>query len=191
MIKSNKIRQLLALFIVVATLSLAVVIALKVYREKATAELLRKLPQNIDVALRKVHFTETKDGIKKWDLVADQAEYDKSREVTHLTGVRLVVAGGRATGDITLTAGRADYYNTSRDVRLDGKVLAKSVSGMEFTTESAAYNAARSVIFTSSRVKFADGTLNVEGVGMELVPATKNIRVFNAVIAHIMPGAGR
>jgi LPS export ABC transporter protein LptC len=191
MIKSNKIRQLLALFIVVASLSLAVVIVLKVYREKATAELLRKLPQNIDVALRKIHFTETRDGIKKWDLVADQAEYDKGREVTHLTGVRLVVAGGRATGDITLTAGRADYYNTSRDVRLAGKVMAKSVSGMEFSTESATYIAARSVITTSSRVKFADGTLTVEGVGMELMPATKNIRVFNEVIAHIMPEAGR
>jgi len=191
MIKSNKIRQLLALFVVVASLSLAVVIVLKVYREKGTAGLLRKLPQNIDVALRKVHFTETRDGIKKWDLVADQAEYDKGREVTHLTGVRLVVAGGRATGDITLTAGRADYHNITRDVRLVGKVVAKSVSGMEFTTESAAYIAARSVITTSSRVKFADGTLTVEGVGMEFKPETKNIRVFNEVTAFITPEAGR
>jgi len=153
--------------------------------------LLRKLPQNIDVALRKVHFTETRDGIKKWDLVADQAEYDKGRDVTHLTGVRLVVAGGRATGDITLTAGRADYYNGTRDVRLVDKVVAKSDSGMEFTTESAAYIAARSVITTSSRVKFADGTLTVEGVGMELKPETKNIRVFNEVTAFITPEAGR
>jgi lipopolysaccharide export system protein LptC len=191
MLKSNKIRQLLALFVIVASLSVAGAIVLKVYREKATAGLLRKLPQDIDVALRKVHFTETRDGMKKWDLVADQAEYDKGREVTHLTGVHLVVAGGRTTGDITLTAGRADYYNSTRDVKLVGKVVAKSVSGMEFSTENAAYIAARSIITTASRVKFTDGTLTVEGVGMELRPETKNIRLFHEVTADIRRGAGR
>jgi LPS export ABC transporter protein LptC len=191
MIKSNKIRQLLALFVIVASVSLVGIILLKLYRQRGTAELLRKLPKNIDVSLQKVHFSETRDGLKKWDLVADKAEYDKGREVTHLTGVRLVVAGGPTMGDITLTAPRADYHNVSRDVSLDGEVLAKSASGMEFTTNGAQYVAKRSVIMTSSRVKLTDGKLVLEGEGMEFTPETKNIRILAKVNANIVFGPGK
>ncbi len=187
MIKLNKIRQLLALFIVVTSLSLTAVIVLKVYRERERAELLRQLPRNIDVSLQKIHYTETRDGVKKWDLLAEKAEYEKGREITHLTGVRLVVTGSAATGDITLTADRAEYFNATRDVRLVGKVVARSTSGMEFTTDSAAYVASRSVITTSDPVKFTDSTLKVEGTGMEFNPATRNIRILSGVTANIMP----
>ena len=191
MIKSNKIRQLLALFVVAASLSIVTVIVVKLYRGRVTAELLRKLPRNIEVSLQKIHFTETRDGMKKWDLVADKAEYDKKGEVTHLAGVRLVVAGGNPTGDITLTAPLADFHNVSKDVRMDGNVVAKSASGMEFTATNATYVAARSLIMTSGRVSITDGKLKLEGVGMEFMPKTKNVRILNKVTANIMPGAGK
>src|SRR5512142_913132 len=126
MIKSNKIRQLLALFVIVSVLSITAAIAVKLYRGRSTAEMLRKLPQNIEVSLQKIHYTETRDGKKKWDLIADKAEFDKKREVTHLTGVRLVVAGSSSTGDITVTAPVADYHNSSKDVTLEGQVEARS-----------------------------------------------------------------
>jgi LPS export ABC transporter protein LptC len=191
MIKSNKIRQLLALFIVVTSLSIVAVIVVKIYRGRMTAELLRKLPKNIEVSLRKIHFTETRDGMKKWDLVADKADYDKKGEVTHLTGVRLVIAGGNATGDITLIAPQADFHNLSKDVRMDGNVSAKSASGMEFTATNATYVAARSLIISSGRVSFTDGKLKLEGVGMEFMPKTKNVRILNKVTANIIPGPGK
>ena len=191
MTKSNKIRQLLALFVILASLSLVAIIVIKIYKGRVTKQLLRKLPKNIDVSLKKIHFTETREGIKKWDLVADKAEFNKKMEVTHLTGVRLTIAAGGNMGDITLTAPRADYYNITRDVRLDGKVIAKSSSGMEFTLENAEYIAARSVIVSSGRVRFTDGKLTMEGVGMEFKPETKNFRILSGVTANIVPGAGK
>ena len=101
------------------------------------------------------------------------------------------VAAGGKIGDITLTAPRAEYHNITRDVRMDGKVIAKSSSGMEFTTEDAEYIAARGVIVSSGRVTFTDGKLTMEGVGMEFKPETKNIRILNGVTANIEPGAGK
>jgi LPS export ABC transporter protein LptC len=189
MIKANKIRQLLALFVVLTSFSITAAIIVKLYRGREKAESLRKLPRNIDISLQKIHFTETRNGMKKWDLVADKAEYDKKGEVTHLTGVHLVVAGDHSTGDITLTSPLADFYNISKDVKLVGKVEAKSASGMEFTSENATYLAARSMIVTNGWVKFTDGTLSLDGVGMEFVPASKNVRIFSKVTANIMPKA--
>lgn len=191
MIKPNKIRQLLALFVVATSVSIVAVIVVKLYRARVMAELLRKLPKNIEVSLRKIHLTETRDGMKKWDLVADKADYDKNGEVTHLSGVRLVVASGNATGDITLTAPLAHYHNVSKDIRMDGNVVAKSASGMEFTADNATYIAARSLIMTPGRVSFSDGKLKLDGVGMEFTPKTKNIRILNQVTANIMPGSGK
>jgi len=191
MTKSNKIRQLLALFVILASLSLVAIIVIKIYKGRVTKQLLRKLPKNIDVSLKKIHFTETREGIKKWDLVADKAEFNKKMEVTHLTGVHLTIAAGGNMGDITLTAPRADYHNITRDVRLDGKIIANSSSGMEFTLENAEYIAARSVIVSSGRVRFTDGKLTMEGVGMEFKPETKNFRILSGVTANIVPGAGK
>jgi LPS export ABC transporter protein LptC len=192
MIKSNKIRQLLALFVVFASLALVIVITLKIHKGRLQKELPRILPKNIDVSLKQVHLTETREGEKKWDLFAEKAEYDKTNETTHLTGgVRFVVAGGGDTGDITVTASSADYHNNSKNVTMSGDVLAKSASGMEITAKGAEYIADRNVIVSSGRVRFTDGRLTLEGVGMELRLQSRDFRILSGVTADILPRAAK
>lgn len=191
MITTSKIRQILALVIVTATLALAGAIALKAYRGMRSFPQLPSLPKNIDVSLKKIHYSETKDGMKKWDLVADKAEYDKSSEVIRLAAVHLDVATAGQTGDITLTADRGDYNNVSKDIRVSGNVVAKSASGMVFTTGQAAYSAARSMIHTADRVKFVDGNITVEGRGMELMTETKQVKILQDVTATVIHGTGK
>lgn len=191
MLKLNNIRRFLALAIVLAAISVVVAITLKVQQGKAPAETLHRLPVNVDVALQKIHYTETKAGVKKWDLLADQAVFDKKSEIVHLTGVCLLVAAGGKMGDITLTSDRADYDSKSKDVKLVGNVEAKSVSGMRFTTESAIYVANRSLIKTADRVRFSDGQLDLDGVGMELMTVTKNLRIMKDVTASVRTGINK
>ena len=54
MLKLNKIRRFLAFAIILAAVSMAVTITLKVQRSKVPAETLRRLPVNVDVALQKI-----------------------------------------------------------------------------------------------------------------------------------------
>ena len=168
MLKANKIRHILALVIVLATLYVAVSLALKLGSGGKTKEGLPALPRNVEISLSKIHYTETKNGIKQWDLFAEKGEYDKTRDVTRLTGVRLVLHERGERGDITLVSDQADYFNASKDVALSGNVVAKSESGMEFTTGRASYESNRSVVVTDDRVRFTDGGMSVTGVGMEL-----------------------
>jgi LPS export ABC transporter protein LptC len=191
MLKLNNIRRFLAFFIVMAVVSVTAAIALKVHRGKIPAETLPKLPGSIDVAMQKIHYTETRNGIKKWDLLGDQATYDKEREVVHLTRVRLLVAAGGKMGDITLTADRADYDSRSKDVKLVGNVEAKSASGLKFTTTSVTYLSGRSMIKTDDRVKLSDRRLAVDGVGMELMTVTKDLKIMKDVTASVTRGAGK
>jgi LPS export ABC transporter protein LptC len=188
MIKLSKIRQLLALVIIAAVLALAAAIALKAYRGLRSGPVLPSLPKNIDVSLQKIHYTETKDGVKKWDLLADKAEYDKAGEIVRLTGIRLEVALAGKTGGIVLTSERADYHSRTRDVELIGNVVAKSESGMQFTTGRIAYIAAHSMLKTADRVKFNDVSLAVEGIGMEFMVDRKQIKIMQQVTASYTPG---
>ncbi|MFZ3209086.1 MAG: LPS export ABC transporter periplasmic protein LptC [Geobacteraceae bacterium] len=187
--KLKKIRHLLALAIVVATLLLVATIAVKMYQGKRSARTLPQLPRNIDLSMQQLHYTETRNGVKKWDLLADKAEYDRKSDLTRLTGIRMVIAGDRRFGELTLIADRGEYHNTTRDVRLIGHVEAKSTVGMEFKTGHLSYNAARAMLQTTDRLRFTDGSLTVEGVGLELMTEKKSMKILSGVIATIRPGA--
>ncbi|HEX8961255.1 MAG TPA: LPS export ABC transporter periplasmic protein LptC [Geobacteraceae bacterium] len=188
MINQTKIRQLLALVIIVVVVALAAAIALKAYRGMRSGPVLPSLPKNIDVSLQKIHFTETKGGGKRWDLLADKAEYDKAGGIVRLTGIRLELASGGKMGEVVLTSRRADYHTGSKDVELIGDVVAKSASGMEFSTGRIAYIAARSMLKTADRVKYTDTALAVTGVGMEFMVDTKHLKIMQQVEASYAPG---
>ena len=191
MITPGKIRQILALAIITATLAVAGAIALKAYRGMQTGPLLPSLPKNIDVSLQKIHYTETKGGVKKWDLVADKAEYDKVNELIRLSVIRLEVAGAGKEKELVLTADRGTYHTANKNVDLVGNVVAKSASGMVFTTGQAAYAADRSMVHTADRVKFSDGSLTVEGRGMEFLVAEKKMKILQDVTSSFIPGTGK
>jgi len=103
----------------------------------------------------------------------------------------MVVTGDQPTGDITLTADRADYDNKSRDVKLAGRVVAKSASGMEFSSATAEYVAATGLLRTPDRVRYADKSMTLEGMGMEMVTGTRNLKIHRDVTASIRSGAGK
>jgi len=191
MINPGKIRQILAIAIIAAVLAIAGAIALKAYRGMRSGPVLPSLPKNIDVSLQKIHYTETKDGVKKWDLVADKAEFDKVGDVIRLTGIRLEVAVGGKTGDIVLTSDRGDYFTKSKNVDLSGNVAAKSATGMEFTTARASYLSDRSLIRTADPVRFSDQSMKVQGTGMEFHVETKMLKILKDVTADFVPGTVR
>ena len=191
MLTPGKIRQILALVIIAATMALAGAIALKAYRGMRSLPSLPSLPKNIDVSLKKIHYTETTGGIKKWDLVADKAEYDKVNNIVHLTVTRLVLAGTGKEGEVVLIADRGAYHTSTKDVDLVGNVVARSASGMVFTTGQAAYAAARSMIHSADRVKFTDGNLTVEGRGMQFNVETRKMKLEQDVTATVVRSGGK
>lgn len=191
MINTAKIRQILAIAIIAATLAIAGVIALKAYRGMRAGSILPRLPKNIEVSLQKIHYTETKGGVKKWDLVADKGEYDKVKDVLTLTGIRLEVAVAGQTGNIVLTSDRGSYHTDTKDVDLIGNIVAKSASGMTFTTGRASYLARKSLIHTTDRVKFTDGSLTLDGRGMQFEVETNKMKIEQDVTATFIPGTGK
>jgi len=189
--KLNNIRRFLAIVASLAALLVVATILFRMHGGGGPEPAVLKLPVKVDVSLQRAHYTETKDGVKRWDLSAETAEYNKETDRTALTKVRLVVAGSSTAGEFLVTADRADYHNGTRDVLLTGNVHGSSASGMVFTTTKVTYLAARSQLVTGEPVHFIDGRLQLEGVGMEFQTQTKRLRLMKDVSAVYWPQGGR
>lgn len=189
--RRNTIKRLLALAILAVSATLVVLVLVRVREDSAPGDTLPPAPANVDVSMEGLHLNEVKDGIKKWDLIAERAEYDKKRDVTLLRTVKMVMFGEKEIKDLTITADRAEYDNKSRDVKMTGHVKAVTSGGMTFTTGRARYDAATSRITTDDRVKLVHQRLTVEGVGMELMLKEKSAKVLDQVSATVNPGENR
>ena len=142
---------------------------------------------NAEVTVKGVRFTEEKGGRNVVDLTAATGDFDRTRNVTRLSKVRVVFTGEKPKDGMTLTAADAEYDNASRDVRLSGSVLAKGASGAEFRSERLEYIAAQGIIRTADRITFSEENLRVEGIGLECTVQGRNVRIMKDVTAQIGP----
>ena len=185
MVSPRNIRLVLALLVTAASIGIVAAIFLKGSRTPLPEPVSQQLPRNIDVALQNARFTEMRDGVTVWELVADRAEYDKTGAVAYLSDIHMVYAKSRTNGSITVTASKGEYSAASRNIHLRGKVHAVTESGMVFDTESLDYLAEKSLFRTAERVKFHHQRLILAATGMELDAKTETSHFLSSVDAVV------
>ena len=185
MVSPRNIRFVLALLVTATIVGIVSAISLKGFRTTSPEPVSQQLPQNIDVALQNARFTEMRDGTTVWELVAKHAEYDKTGEVAYLSDIHMVYAKTRTNGSITLTASTGEYSNSSRNIRLRGKVHVVTESGMVFDTESLDYLAESSLFRTADHVDYRHERLSLAAIGMELYAKTETSHFFKSVDAVV------
>lgn len=184
----NNIKRFLGILAVAASLLVIATILFRMQQEVAPKLSVRKLPVQVDISLQKFHYTETKQGIKRWELSAERADYNKKTDISYLTGVTLLVHGSGGAGDLQITAQRAEYHNGTRDVALVGNVQGRSNKGYGFSTPRVEYIAARSLLKSSERVRMTDIGSELEGTGMEFYTQTRKFRLLKDVSAVYSQG---
>ena len=186
MLKPNKIKLLLALSVILAGVGLTVTIILKTHQSTGPVQILKQLPKNVDISLQKIHYTDTKDGQKRWDLIAEKVEYDKIRDLTLFSAIRMeIFSRGEGDGKLTLRAEKAIYNNKTGDVEAEGNVTVVNEAGMKFESGRLRYESSSSKIDTRDFVKITDGKLTVEGTGMVFMLKEKSVRILHDVTARI------
>ena len=185
MVSPRNIRLVLALLVTAASIGIVAAIFLKGSRTPLPEPVSQQLPRNIDVALQNARFTEMRDGVTVWELVADRAEYDKTGAVAYLSDIHMVYAKSRTNGSITVTASKGEYSAASKNIHLRGKVHVVTESGMVFDTESLDYLAEKSLFHTAERVKFHHQRLILAATGMELDAKTETSHFLSSVDAVV------
>jgi len=186
MARSGTLRLLLALTIVVAAVTLAVVISRRL-PDAGKPNAAKPIAGNeADLSIKGFQFTETVGGVDKWTLLAESGEYDTSHSVAELKKVRLTVAPmDRSLGELTLIASAATYNVVAKDLLLRGGVTATSTTGMRFKTSTARFQADPGIVTTADPVSFFSRSINVDGTGMEYHVDTGGLKIKSRVTALI------
>ena len=178
-----------ALVILVITAIICIVIAISRNGSNQSAPVpsaFQQLPQNIDLALKRAHFSEMKDGSIVWELVAERVEYDKSGEIAHLTGgIRMDFARSRTHGAIKVTADNGEFLSNSKNIKLRGKVRVLTEDGASFDTDSMDYTAAVSQLKTAEAITFRQARLTLNATGLEMDTKDQKTRFLKLVDATL------
>lgn len=188
MVLPTFIRPALVLLVVAAV----VFIVIAIYRNGSNQSgpvysASQQLPQNVDIALKQARFTEIKDGLVDWELVADRVEYDKSGEIARLAGgIKMDFVKNNTRGAIKVTADSGEYLTNSKNIRLHGNVHVVTEDGVDFKTEQIDYTASISQFKTTEMVNFSQERLKLSATGMVMDVRDHQARFFRLVDATVI-----
>jgi LPS export ABC transporter protein LptC len=181
-------RRLLG-FILIAAVTLLTVVVVRYFSNSPLRENRPTVHSNaVDVSLQSIHFIETDASARKWQLFAASGEYDKVSDKSSLKDIRFVIERDGKGGPVTLTARHGEYSHASKNVNLQGNVLARTEEGTSLETPEVMYSSRSRILSGKERVKIDDAALTVEGTGFDFDIDSRNARIHNDVTATIYPG---
>ncbi len=153
-----------------------------------------RVPQNgapPEVTLESVHMLETREGARLWEVRADRAEVYERDGYAVLSAIHrpVEVVLFSAQGQLLCRASRARLDLRSKDVRLEGKVLARSEQGVELQTEALMWTAASRRVHTDQPVILARGSLVSQGRGLAAETTLERVRIFQNITSQVRPPA--
>lgn len=181
---TRRIRRILAIAIVALCVAVVGAVALRQLRLSSPESASRTISPNVDMAMTKLRFSEMRDNAKLWELVADQADYDKDSGVVTLSGVHLETFEGK-TGGMVVTSKTGTYNEQARIVKMNGTVHAVSKRGMVFDSDFVEYRPATGLLLTDRPVTVRDARMTLRAIGMELSLKEEKVRFLRQADALI------
>jgi LPS export ABC transporter protein LptC len=129
---------------------------------------LEDLPENVDLALREVRFSETREGVRKWAMVADSAAYNAGSGVTSVENIRMTFFDRDGHETVKLNSRQGKVQTESGEVTLSGDVVMTSVRGYTIRTERLVYRKSDDVILGDTPVKFSSAWMELSGRKLRL-----------------------
>lgn len=161
------VRRLLGLGIALLAGALAIVVAHNI-RAGAPEKVVSGLPSNIDLALKKINYTETRNGVKQWTLKADSAAHVANDGTTRVENIHMVFYAQGELGDVILTARRGQLLTNPKEVRVAGDVVVTSSKGYTLYTQHLHFDQTTNMIETDDPVRLVSERMVVNGKGMKM-----------------------
>ncbi len=139
-----------------------------------------------DLKLDRVHYTETQDGVKQWEVEAASAVYFKDSNTVFLDKVKATFfAKDKETYILTAEKGRLDTQ-TKIIEGFDGVHLVSS-SGYHLRTRSLVYRPEKKEIHTADPISINGPYVRVDGIGLVVEIDQQRMKVLNQVETTLDP----
>jgi LPS export ABC transporter protein LptC len=142
------------------------------------------IPDNVDLTLKNIKYTKTRDGEPVWTLEADSAAHSMGEGVTRIKNVRMVFHD-QQMGDIILTADRGELFPEKKVVKVYSNVTVISPPENTLLTESLEYRESTRILQTREMVKINFDHFEVTGKGMKMDVTRRSFTVLSNVKAYL------
>ncbi len=158
-------RRLLAVLILLSSVVLTTVIY-RHLQQQSPKEIFSMLPENIDLAVSGLHYTQNEEGQRRWTLDADTAEYERDSSLAKLTAVKLLFYGAGNFGDINLTSDYGQLAQETRQVDVWGNVRVETEEGEKLFTERLHYDDQLRQLSTEDPIRVLSADIELTGIGL-------------------------
>lgn len=177
-------------FVILLLAAVLTVTVIRNFQGGSPEEALEALPRNIDLSLKEISYTETRDGLRHWTLAADSAAHSMGEGVTRIENIRMTFYDRQGAEDVTLTARSGSFRADTREVEIHGDVVVKSPRGFALYTEHLQYREKDRLLLTSDPVRMVSDRMELTGKGMRLSVPDRTLKLLSAVRARIEGTAG-
>ena len=144
--------------------------------------------ETADLKLDRVHYMETREGMKEWELIADSASYFKDDGTILLQNVRATFFGKNE--EIYFLAGEKGKFNTqTKMIEVYEGVKIDSSDGYHVQTNRLTYSADEKILSTKDPVEIQGPDFFMAGNGMTVDLNQQRLKVLGGVTTTFSPQA--
>ena len=153
----------------------------------------KKIPvpdSQADLKLDRVHYTETREGVKEWELEAASAQYFKGESTVLLDKVKATFFGKEGQ-TYTLVGKKGKFNPQTKEMELFDGIRLESGDGYQMRTRSLKYQAGKKELSTADAVEIEGPQLRVEGIGLIVEIDRQYLQVLRQVTTTLSPAKGK
>ncbi len=139
-----------------------------------------KVDAAADLKLDRVHYTETREGMKEWEMEATSAVYRKEGDTVMLEKIRATFYG-KNQERYHLIGEKGRFNTQTKVIEVYDGVKLESSSGYHMRTQSLTYQADGKELHTPDRVELEGPSIRVEGVGMIVELNRERVKILQGV----------
>jgi LPS export ABC transporter protein LptC len=143
-----------------------------------------------DLKLDRVHYTETRDGVKEWELEAISAQYFKEESTILFDKVKATFFGKEGQA-YTLVGEKGKFNPQTKAMELFDGIQLESSDGYQMRTRSLKYEAGKRELRTADAVEIDGPQLRVEGTGLIVDLDGQRLQVLRQVTTTLSQAGGK
>lgn len=171
---------ILAVLLISVVLAARALLHSRILGPKSTFDL---IPDNVDLTLKDIKYTKTRDGEPLWTLVANSAAHSMEEGITRIEDVRMVFFD-QERGDMRLTSDRGELRAEDQVVVVSSNVVVVSSQGNTLQTDYLEYDEVSNILQTDRRVKIDADHYKVKGTGMQVDVTERTLILLDDVTAQ-------
>ena len=140
----------------------------------------KELPAAADLKLDRVHYTETHDGVKEWEVEADSALYYKDENAVMLNNVKATFFG-KNKETYTIVATKGKLHTQSKIIEVFDGVELSSSDGYHLITRTLTYQSEKRELWTADAVQMNGPQVHVDGIGLVVEIDRQRMKVLQQV----------